>query len=184
MRPSALALLAALAVAGCGGGNDDGGGQAVTFAPSKPATTETRTSAPASANLFTLRVPADWTRQDSTLAGGIQRSQWSDPAAPGTSVLVDALADATSAPEERARRNRDRGAAKPGYREHKLGPVRLGGRPGFVWEYELPDRRVVDYFLNHCGDGYAVQGAAPRESFVAQAPAFRAAANSLRSTNC
>jgi hypothetical protein len=182
MRRAALAALA-LVVAGCGG-DKAGGGEVVTF----QRTAQTRPPADrpsvAQATLFTIRVPAGWERKDSTLAGGIQRSEWRDPASPSTSVLVDAVAEATSTPEERARRNRDRGAAKPGYRERQLAAVTLGGREGFVWDYELSGRRIVDYFLNDCGDGYAVQGTAPPDVFDRQAPRFRAAAASLRSAHC
>jgi hypothetical protein len=188
--PRAGATVAALAILGvtgsaCGGGNGDGAadGKVVTFQRPAPAP-KTATLRPARARLFTLRAPAGWPRTDSTLSGGLERSEWREPAAPGTSVLVDAIAGARSAPADRARRNRDRGAAKPGYREHALEPVTLAGRDAYVWDYELPDRRVVDYFFNDCGDGFAVQGSAPATGFARLAPEFRAVAASLRSTHC
>jgi hypothetical protein len=171
-------------IAACGGdGDSDGGGEVVTFQRPPPAPKQAALR-PASARLFTIRVPAGWTREDSAPAGGLERSEWRDPTAAGTSVLVDAIASASSAPADRARRNRDRGAARPGYEEHALEPVTLAGREAYVWEYERAGRRVVDYFLNDCGDGYAVQGTAPAAGFARVAPTFRAVAASLRSTHC
>ena len=134
--------------------------------------------------LFTASVPAGWTRKDSMLSAGLQRSEWRDPATPGAGVLVDAIAGASSSPEQRARSNRDRGAAKPGYQERTFEPVTLGGRDGWMWEYALPGAVVVDYFLNDCGDGYAVQGTAPAASAARLGPRFRQVAESLRSTHC
>jgi hypothetical protein len=181
------AALAGLAVgaAACGGGGDgNAGGEVVTFERSPTAPKSAPPPRIARARLFTIRPPAGWTREDSTLTGGIERSEWRDPGAAGTSALVDAIASATSEPEERARRNRDRGAAKPGYREHAFEPVALGGRDGYLWDYERSGRRVVDYFLNDCGDGFAVQGAAPAATFAEVQRTFREVAVSLHSTHC
>jgi hypothetical protein len=134
--------------------------------------------------LFTITVPGGWTRKDSTLAGGLRRSEWRDPSNPGISVLVDAVPGASSTPKGRAARNRDRGATKAGYREDDFSSISLGGRPGFVWEYEVGNRRIVDYFLNDCGVGYAIQGTASTMLFSGAARAFHEAAASLRSTHC
>jgi hypothetical protein len=180
------ALLAAVAATagGCGGGDGGDKGTAVTF--QRPAATTPAAGGlrPAQAEGFTLKVPAGWTRQDSTLAGGIQRSEWRDPAAAGTSVLVDAVTSASSTAQDRATRNRARGSAKAGYRERTFEPATLAGRDGWLWDYQLPDRRVVDYFLNDCGDGFAVQGTAAVQAFPRVERLFRQVAESLHSKHC
>jgi hypothetical protein len=210
---ASLAALALLGGCGGAGGSKDGGGDVLTFqntqstatspaTPTAPAKTtpppKRRSSSRGSggtspggagagggrAKLFTISVPAGWTRKDSTLAGGIQRSEWTDPSQPGVSVLVDAVRGADSTAKARATRNRDRGAEKPGYRQHDFSSIDLGGRRGWVWEYVVGDQRVIDYFLNDCGDGYAIQGTASTLRFSGVARAFHDAAASLHSTHC
>jgi hypothetical protein len=186
-RAGALLALLAFAAPGCGSSGSSGGetGSQVTFQRPPPTTAaQPGTLRPEQLPLFRIKAPAGWTRHDETLAGGLARAEWTDPHSPRTSVLVDAIANASSTVEERARRNRERGAAKPGYREHTFEPTPLAGRDAWLWDYELSGRRVADYFLNDCGDGYAIQGTAPVTDFPQVERTFRQVAESLHSAHC
>jgi hypothetical protein len=197
-RRGALPAVLALMLAACGSGSesddsDSAGGQRVTFG-SSPASTATTPAAttptpprlvPARSPLFTIRVPAGWTRRDTTLAGGLARSEWTSPEDGETSVLVDAIDGVSSRPSERAGRVRANTSRRAGYEEVAFRATTLAGEEAWEWRYTVPGRgEVVDYFVNGCDDGYAIQAKAPPAAFADLEPSFRQVAESLRSTSC
>jgi hypothetical protein len=178
---AAVALIASGALSGGGGG-----GGTVLREKTQANTGAAQASAvpalvPFSSTDLTASVPAKWnhrTKPGATLT----RDQWTDPADPSTSVLVDAVAP--SAVDGRASRNRDRGTRQPGYQEISFMPTTLAGRPAYGWEYRLPDKQRIDYFVNGCNTGYAIQGTAPPQRFAALRQTFQRVAESVRPPGC
>jgi hypothetical protein len=179
----AIALVASGALSGGGGGggtiirekttqsNTGGAGQTSTVP----------TLVPFSSSDLTANVPAKWITRSSA-RGSLTRNEWTDPADPASSVLVDAVG--ASAVAARASRNHDRGASQPGYQEIAFAPTTLAGRDAYAWEYRLPDKQRIDYFVNACDTGYAIQGTAPPQRFAALKQMFRRVAESVRPPGC
>jgi hypothetical protein len=179
----AIALIASGALSGSGGGggtiirekttqsNTGGAGQTSTVP----------TLVPFSSSDLTANVPAKWTPRSSA-RGSLTRNEWTDPADPASSVLVDAVG--ASAVAARASRNHDRGTSQPGYQEIAFAPTTLAGRDAYAWEYRLPDKQRIDYFVNACDTGYAIQGTAPPQRFAALKQTFQRVAESVRPPGC
>jgi hypothetical protein len=179
---AAIAVIASGALSGGGGG---GGG--TTFKDTaQPGSSGAPSAAapnlvPYSSAALTASVPAKWTHRGNA-RGNLFRAEWTDPADPSTSVLIDAVGASPVA--GRATRNRDRAASQVGYEEVSFGPTTLAGREAYSWEYRLPDKQRVDYFVNDCNTGYAIQGTAPVERFAALKATFRRVAESVRTAGC
>jgi hypothetical protein len=180
-----LAAVVAVIALGAGGSSKD-------KAPAGPASStppSTSTVAPPTretGSIFTIEVPKGWQKRDTSTAGGLKRTTWTDPDQSQTAVLVDPIAQVRSTPEGRARRvDASFQRTKPGYHRISLNPATIAGHPGYELTYEVGGVRYLDQFVNlDCQDGYAVQGQAPASRFLALAPTFRRIANSLRSTSC
>ena len=140
---------------------------------------------PASTSDFTIRVPEGWGRTDTALTPKIQRTEWHSDTDAGTSVLVDALPGSPTPTDQRARNTRAKTSQRSGYDELAFRSTTIAGNDAWEWRYTLPGRgEVVDWFLNQCGDGFAVQGKAPQSTFASLEPTFRRVADSLRSKSC
>jgi hypothetical protein len=94
-------------------------------------------------------------------------------------VLIDAIPGETEAPTSKAESVRAVVSQRSGYRELRFGPVTLGGREAFRWEFEEDGERRVDYFLRGCGGGYAILGSTRASRFGRYEKTFRAVAQSL-----
>jgi hypothetical protein len=178
---------AALIASGALSGGGSGGGtilhektQAASGAGAAQSTAAP-TLVPYSSSDLVANVPAKWRRQSSA-RGSLTRNEWTDPADSSTSVLVDAVGP--SAVDARASRNRDRGSGQPGYQEVAFAPTTLAGQPAYAWEYRLPDKQRIDYFVNRCDAGYAIQGTAPQARFAALKQMFRRVAQSVQPPGC
>jgi serine/threonine protein kinase len=168
----------ALALSG-GGGKGGDGGTSGGDGSSSPRLVSASTSD------FTIRVPEGWGRTDTALTKSIQRTEWSSDTDAGTTVLVDALPGSATPTEQRARNTRANTSQRSGYKELAFGSTTIAGNDAWEWRYTLPGRgEVVDWFLNQCGDGFAVQGKAPQSTFATLEPTFRQVAESLRSKSC
>ena len=134
---------------------------------------------------FTIRAPKGWGRTDTALTKSIQRTEWTSDTDAGASVLVDALPGSATPTEQRARNTRANTSQRSGYEELAFEATTISGNEAWEWRYTLPGRgEVVDWFLNQCGDGFAVQGKAPKSKFDALEPTYKQVAESLRSNSC
>ncbi|MDX6666747.1 MAG: hypothetical protein QOK04_127, partial [Solirubrobacteraceae bacterium] len=177
----AVALIASGALSGGGGG-----GGTVIREKTQSTTGAAQASAvptlvPFSSSELTASVPSKWNHETKPGAS-LTRDQWTDPADPSTSVLVDAVGP--SPVDQRASRNRNRGASQPGYEELSFQPATLGNRDAYAWEYRLPDKQRIDYFVNGCDTGYAIQGTAPPQRFAALRQMFQRVAESVQPPGC
>jgi hypothetical protein len=195
--PSRPALIAALVLGPAAGFGavigvdalvgDDGDSGRVTFGDRTAATSSSppaQTSALVlrGTSLFTIRVPSDWDRREED-RGTLHRTVFTAPADADTYVLVDAVAGASSTPGGRAGAVRAKlGAA--GVEMSGPTPVTLAGRDAVLLKMKRERALNDDYFLNDCGDGFAVLGAAPPGRMAKLRPIFRRVAASLKSRSC
>jgi hypothetical protein len=182
-----LALAGVALALALGGGGDGGGSSGATG--DGGSTSDGGSSSPslvaASTPDFTIRAPEGWGRTDTALTKSIQRTEWTSDTDAGASVLVDALPGSATPTEQRARNTRANTSQRSGYEELAFEATTISGNEAWEWRYTLPGRgEVVDWFLNQCGDGFAVQGKAPKAKFDALEPTFQQVAESLRSNSC
>jgi serine/threonine protein kinase len=174
-----LALVLTAGGDGGDGGSNGDGGSSGGGGSSSPRLV------PASASAFSISAPEGWGRTDVALTKSIERTEWTSDTDAGVSVLVDALPGSATPTEQRARNTRANTSQRSGYEELAFKATTLAGNDAWEWRYTLPGRgEVVDWFLNQCGDGFAVQGKAPSSRFDALEPTFRQVAESLRSNSC
>lgn len=187
-RPLAVACGLVLAAAtGCGGGGSDSkpsaktGGQVVEFQKPSPAA---RKPVVYHAGFYTAKPPAGWrlVADAKHLTPTLVRTKWVGPGELGADVLIDAVKGGGGSPAGRAESVRKKVSARPGYRALAFKANDLGDAPGKEWSYQRGGTRVVDWFFDECGDGFAVQGTAPAASFARYASAFRRVAESVSST--
>jgi hypothetical protein len=137
---------------------------------------------PFSATYYSVERPSEWTTEhdDEAQSGGYVRSQWRDPAAPNTSVLIDAQEEDLSA-QEKADEVRAATAQTPGYREIALTETTMGGVPAVKWEFEVSGDHRVDYFVHDdaCGVSAAVLGSTSPAEWDARRETFSQIADSL-----
>lgn len=183
-RPAAACglVLAALA-AGCGGGSDAKPAarteaQVIEFhkPPAAP-----RESAVYRTSFYTAKPPAGWrlVADAKHLTPTLVRAKWVGPGGLGADVLIDAVRGGAGSPAARAESVRSNVSARPGYRELTFKADDLGDVAGKEWRYDRGATRVVDWFFDHCGDGFAVQGTAPAATFARYEAAFRRVAESV-----
>lgn len=173
------AVAVALSVSACGGAGAQPAEPTARSAPERPSMAA---QAPRpkrySTSLYSARVP-DWSLvADEQAQEEIVRSKWKK-AGENTSVLIDAIPGETEAPTSKAESVRAVVSQRSGYRELQFGPVTLGGREAFRWEFEEDGERRVDYFLQGCGGGYAILGSTRASRFGRYEKTFRAVAQSL-----
>lgn len=174
-------------VAGCGGGDDadkpaaKSDGQVVEFQKPKPAAPK---AAVYKAAFYSAEPPAGWRRvaDEKHLTPKLVRTKWVGPGELGAEILIDAVDGGAGDPAGRAESVRTKVSARPEYRELSFKADDLGDSPGKEWSFQRGGTRVVDWFFDECGDGFAVQGTAPAASFTRYAAAFRRVAESVAST--
>lgn len=118
--------------------------------------------------------------EDGAQKQGYVESKWVDGANPGDYALIDTSPGTGEAPEQEAEPVHRDLLREPGYEEIAYGPTRLGATPAWEWVFRVSGDERVDYFFEHCSNGFAVLGSAKPSRFAALEPTFRAMAESVK----
>lgn len=133
------------------------------------------------AGTFKVGRPAGWTvESDKASHDGYFESRWRSPADSNTSVTVDWTpgGNKTSA-YSNASGVRAQTMKSAGYREVAFKDTNLAGKRATMWVFDVSGDRRVDYFINGCGNGFAVLGSTSPSNYAAQKATFRKVARSL-----
>jgi hypothetical protein len=135
---------------------------------------------------FSIEVPGDWPLVTNQVDyGSFTRSRWVHPDAPAeVKLTIDSTRSVSRGPVALAREVRGQTSKSDDYEEISFGRTTLNGTNAAEWRFRLGDVAKVDYFVNVCGGGVAVLGAAPADSFETHADVFTEAANTVTGTAC
>lgn len=128
---------------------------------------------------YAVEVPSGWHNGQSIANTGRASNAFTDPDDPSTAINIDDFSTSDSA-ETIANQNRSARSNDSGYHELSFGQATIAGRPAYKWVFDFDGRRKVDYFVDACGNNYAIVGATAVESFDRFSATFDAVANSLR----
>jgi hypothetical protein len=129
---------------------------------------------------FTIEVPRSWRAGARDVQHqGYVNNRWHPAGDKRTTLLVDYTVGIRRPARVSARRVRNTVKRNASYRELAFGAVKLGGRTAWRWEFKLRGQHKVDYFVNACGNGYAVLGATRASRWSRYRRTFSRAARSL-----
>ncbi|MBJ7330194.1 MAG: hypothetical protein JHC95_09875 [Solirubrobacteraceae bacterium] len=120
---------------------------------------------------YSITAPTDFTRDSEEKDKGVyEESYWHLAGEPNVYAKVNRTEGYDGSAAKGARLNHANMSRVDDYVEYDW---REYGDGGWLWEYSVEGSRKIDIFSTHCGDGYAVLGAAPdgefddwRDSFV------------------
>jgi serine/threonine protein kinase len=140
-----------------------------------PAETGTATY---TAGTYAADYPAGWAIvEDDVDKGAYTETKFQSPDG-SAAVLIDRTPGSPLDPPLEAQGVEVDTARTPGYRRLVFHRTTLGGKPGFVWIFQLPSGPRVDYFTNVGGGRFAVLGTG--SDFATARVAARSVAASLR----
>jgi len=151
----ALSLIALLlAVAGCGGSNDE----------SKSSTVKRPSADPPAYHQTEYDVETTWPQVSSDKqVGGYRESVWHDPAVPEFAMVIDSRPEeGTEPPLARAELTRLQVKRMPGYKEFSFKKAKLGQNRALRWTYQVGATNYFAYFLSRCGVSFILHGTGPK----------------------
>jgi hypothetical protein len=127
---------------------------------------------------YSADYPSGWSvTEDDVDKGAYSETKIESPGG-GATVLIDRTPGSPQDPQAQAEGVERDTATTPGYRRISFGTADLGGRPGFIWVFELPSGRRVDFFTNAGGGRFAILGHGT--DFATAESAARTVAETLR----
>ena len=115
---------------------------------------------------------------------GYLENAWQDPAYEYVIIAFDTRAsDETAPPLASAQLARIQTTKLVGYRERGMRWIRLGGRPAVRWSFNVGDRSHIEFFFEECGISFLVRGTMGLPGFSALSESMREMA-AATSTDC
>lgn len=132
-------------------------------------------------DVFRITLPSSWKPGARDIDHGTYvDNRWHPAGDSVTTILVDyTLSITTPAPASARIVRADLRRRNPSYVELDWRASTVAGRPAWRWEFIVNRRHKVDYFVNGCGNGYAVLGSATPGNWSRFRATFERAAQSL-----
>ena len=129
-----------------------------------------------------MRVPALWRLvEDEVDKGTYVESKWRNPANRQDALVIDMSQASGEAPKGQAEPVRQLLRKAESYREISYDATSDLPWQAWRWDFEISDKRRVDYFFSACGHDFAVLGSTSPARFAALGDTFRQVAASVQS---